>query len=373
MTANLLILGAGGIGAAAAVLAAESPFVASLQIADLSLAAAEAVAASVGCNAKASAIDVTDAAALAALFGSVDAVINCVGPYYRFGPPVLGAAIAAGITYIDVCDDWDATLAMLGHGDAAAARGVTAIIGMGASPGTANIIAAHVARLVTAPHTLITGWSLDDDPGDPGGAANEHWLHQATGQIRVWRGGHYVDETPLRDVQVALPGWPARRALTIGHPEAVTLPRVFPGLETCLNVMTLPGGLEALLTRAVGLVNAGGMSFRDAGLAAFSDYVPGAGPRQPEYPGVWALAEGEEGRAAAWIPDYGRLADIHTVTAAPTIAAFNLLMSGTPVPRGVVTPEEAFEPLAYFAELARLAGVDGAYIHTVIEGAADAP
>jgi hypothetical protein len=161
--------------------------------------------------------------------------------------------------------------------------------------------------------------------------------------------------------------------LTIGHPEAVTLPRVFTSLDTCLNVMTLPGGLEDLLTRAVGLVNAGGMSFRDAGIAAFSEYVPGAGPLQPEYPGVWALAEGEEGRAAAWIPDYGRLADIHTVTAAPTIAAFNLLMAGAPVPRGVVTPEEAFEPSAYFAELGRLAGVDGTYIHTMTEGAADAP
>lgn len=372
MTANLLILGAGGIGAAAAAFAAESPFVASLRIADLSFAAAEAVATSIGRDSQALAVDVTDAEALSALFGTVDAVINCVGPYYRFGPPVLAAAIAAGITYIDVCDDWDATLAMLGQREAAAARGVTAIIGMGASPGTANLIASHVARLVINPRVLVTGWSLDDDPGDPGGAANEHWLHQATGQIRVWRHGQPVDEAPLQDFEVALPGFPPRRALTIGHPEAITLPRVFSGLETCLNVMTLPGGLESLLTRAVALVRDDGMSFRDAGLAAFADYVPGAAPHLPEYPGVWALAENDTQRAAAWIPDYGRLEDIYTVTAAPTIAAFNLLMACAPAPVGVLTPEEAFDPSAYFAELGRLAGVSGNYVQTVIEGADNA-
>jgi saccharopine dehydrogenase-like NADP-dependent oxidoreductase len=368
---HLLILGAGGIGAAAAAFAAESPHVARLTIADLELSAAEAVAASLSKQAEAGAIDVTDETALAALLGRVDAVMNCVGPYYRFGPPVLAGAIAAGVTYIDVCDDWDATLTLLAQHDAARAHGVTAIIGMGASPGTANLIAAHVARAVEAPHTLITGWSLEDDPGDPGGAANEHWLHQATGTIRVWRSGHYVDEAPLRELAVALPGWPSRRALTIGHPEAVTLPRAFPGLDTCLNVMTLTGGLEALLKRAVALVDQG-LSFREAGLAAFADYITGAGPHLPEYPGVWALAEGATDRAAAWIPDYGRLDNIHTTTAAPAIAAFNLLMAGKRSSSGVLTPEEAFEPATYFAELGRIAGVPGAYLHTVTERVSDA-
>jgi saccharopine dehydrogenase-like NADP-dependent oxidoreductase len=372
MTKDLLILGAGGIGAAAASFAAGSPHVGRLTVADLSPAAAEAVAAALGGRAEACAVDVSDPQALAALLGRVDAVINCVGPYFRFGPPVLAAAIAAGVTYIDVCDDWDATLAMLDQDAAAKARGVTAIIGMGASPGTANLIAAHVAGLVANPKTLITGWSLDDDPGDPGSAANEHWLHQATGTIRVWRGGRYVEEPPLRDVPVALPGFPPRRALTIGHPEAVTLPRVFAGLDTCLNVMTLPGGLESLLQRAVGLVEDKGLSFRDAGIAAFSEYVPGAGPHLPEYPGVWALVESEAQRAAAWIPDYGRLEGIHPVTAAPTVAAFNLLMRGSAAPAGVVTPEEAFAPADYFAELGRIAGIAGDYLHSVVEPVSDA-
>lgn len=134
MTKDLLILGAGGIGAAAASFAAESPQVGRLTVADLSLTAAEAVAAALGGRAKACAVDVNDPQALAALLGSVDTVINCVGPYFRFGPPVLAAAIAAAVTYIDVCDDWDATLAMLEQDAAAKARGVTAIIGMGQAP-----------------------------------------------------------------------------------------------------------------------------------------------------------------------------------------------------------------------------------------------
>jgi short subunit dehydrogenase-like uncharacterized protein len=43
-------------------------------------------------------------------------VLNCVGPFYRFGPPVLTAAIKAGVSYLDVCDDWEPTLDMLEQG-----------------------------------------------------------------------------------------------------------------------------------------------------------------------------------------------------------------------------------------------------------------
>jgi lysine 6-dehydrogenase len=39
-------------------------------------------------------------------------VVNCVGPYYRYGPGILKAVIACGINYVDVCDDFDATEAL---------------------------------------------------------------------------------------------------------------------------------------------------------------------------------------------------------------------------------------------------------------------
>jgi saccharopine dehydrogenase-like NADP-dependent oxidoreductase len=241
------------------------------------------------------------------------------------------------------------------------------IVGMGASPGTANMIAAYVAGSIDNPQTLITGWSLDDDPGNPEGAANEHWIHQATGTIRVWRDGAYVDEPPLASIPVAMPGYEPRNALTIGHPEAVTLPRVFSNLRLCLNVMTLPGGLEVVLKRAAALVDQDGMALMDASRQAFSDYVPGAGPHQPVYPGVWAIADNGTDRASAYIPDYGRMTEINTITAAPAIAGLNLIFDDKAKRSGVLVPEEAFTPEHYFAELAAIAGVTTPFVTRTLD------
>jgi saccharopine dehydrogenase-like NADP-dependent oxidoreductase len=368
MSKTILLLGAGGIGGAAAMFAAESRHCGKLIIADRVLDSAAQLAAKHGA-AEPRQIDVTDSAALASLMAQADAVINCVGPYYRFGPPVLAAAVAAGKTYVDVCDDWDPTLVMLEQDAAARAAGVTAIVGMGASPGTANLVAAHVANAIRDPKTLITAWSLDDDTGNPDGAANEHWLHQATGQIRVWRAGRYVDEAPLAEIPVSLPGLPPRTALTIGHPEAVTLPRTYPTLQTCLNVMTLPGGLEIALQQAARMVDEDGLTLREASRKAFTNYVPGNGPERPVYPGIWASADNGTERATAYIPDYGRMTEINTITAAPAIAGLNLILDGKVKRTGVLAPEEAFSPDVYFAELAEIAGIAGEFVSLTLDRA----
>ncbi|MFX5351239.1 saccharopine dehydrogenase NADP-binding domain-containing protein, partial [Acinetobacter baumannii] len=59
---------------------------------------------------RAARVDVTDDAALRNALESADLVVNTVGPYYRFGLPVLQAAIATGTHYIDICDDWEPTV-----------------------------------------------------------------------------------------------------------------------------------------------------------------------------------------------------------------------------------------------------------------------
>ena len=108
-----------------------------LVVADLDLAAAEKIVAECAPSARthlrAASVDVTDPTALAALLRPADVVLNTTGPFYRLGVPVLQAAIEAGCHYIDICDDWEPTLDMLALHDEAAARGVLAVIGMGAS------------------------------------------------------------------------------------------------------------------------------------------------------------------------------------------------------------------------------------------------
>ncbi len=351
----VIVLGAGVVGRAAAHYAAALPGVASLIVADRDFENARSVLAEAGGRGEARAVDVTDDLALQALLGRGDAVLNCVGPFYRFGPPVLAAAIAAGRPYLDICDDWEPTLAMLGQAEAARRAGVTAVVGQGASPGTANLIAASVVAALPDATTLITGWSLDDDPGDVVSAANEHWLHQSTGVIRLLRDGAMADDPPLRELEVAFPGLPSRPAHTVGHPEAVTLPH----LTTCLNVMTLPRALTETLRRAARAVDADGLSIRDAAQKVLVEHRPGHAEDWPTYLGVWAIAEGPGGRAGAFLRDYGTMTDMATTTAAPLVAGLDLLLRGEARGTGVLTPEQAFAPKPYFAALGRVAGIKG--------------
>ncbi|MBN2159999.1 MAG: saccharopine dehydrogenase NADP-binding domain-containing protein [Spirochaetes bacterium] len=74
-----------------------------------------------------------------------DVVLNCVGPFYSTVKQILGAVIEAGIQYVDVCDDVDVTEEIFGLDESAKSAGVTALIGMGNSPGVTNIIAKMAA------------------------------------------------------------------------------------------------------------------------------------------------------------------------------------------------------------------------------------
>lgn len=363
--AHVVLLGAGVVGRAAACYVAGLSGVASLTIADRDPAAAAAALAGAGGRGRAVAVDVRDHDALVAVAGLGDVVLNCVGPFFRFGPGILAAVLAAGRPYLDICDDPEPTLTMLAADDAARRAGVTAVVGQGASPGTSNLLAMRCVSDLGGCNSLITGWSLDDDPGVPESAANEHWIEQATARIPVWRDGALRREEALREIDVALPGFLPRPALTIGHPEAVTLPRLLTGLVTCLNVMTLPASLAETLRRAARAVHTEGAAPAEACRRELARHVPGALPELPEYPGVWALAQGNAGSVGAYLRDYGNMTDMATTTAAPLVAGLSLLLAGKAARHGVLTPEEAFSPRDYFTTLAGIAGVDGEIVQMV--------
>lgn len=85
--------------------------------------------------------DAEDADSVREVIDGAAVVLNCVGPFYRSVKVVLGAVIDAGIHYVDVCDDVDVTQEILEWDDRAKRAGVTALIGMGASPGATNLLA----------------------------------------------------------------------------------------------------------------------------------------------------------------------------------------------------------------------------------------
>ena len=74
-----------------------------------------------------------------------DLVVNCIGPFYKTVKNILEQVIDAKINYVDVCDDVDVTLEIFELHEKAKNAGITALIGMGSSPGATNLLAKFAA------------------------------------------------------------------------------------------------------------------------------------------------------------------------------------------------------------------------------------
>ena len=99
---RVLVVGAGGVGAAAAAVAARREFFERFVLADIDLARAERAAAPLGDRGGSAQVDASDAAAIAELARAerADAILNACDP--RFNPPIFEAAFDAGCTYLDM-------------------------------------------------------------------------------------------------------------------------------------------------------------------------------------------------------------------------------------------------------------------------------
>ncbi len=176
-------------------------------------------------------LDAFDPASITAAIEGCDVVLNCVGPFYKTVETVLGAVIEAGIDYVDVCDDVDVTDGVLGMDAKAKEAGVTALIGMGSSPGATNLLAkfAHDVLMDSTDSVDIFhahGGEPFEGPGVIG-----HRFHCMTIEIPMYLDGElqYVDyfepggialrekfTFPVLGDEVLLYPYP--------HPEQVTLP-----------------------------------------------------------------------------------------------------------------------------------------------------
>ena len=285
--------GCGGMGRYAVRTAADYDFVDEIVVADVDLERAKAFAASVAPKAHAVAVDATDDASLDAAIAGCDVVLNTVGPFYRFGVPILRAAIRGGACYLDINDDWEPTLDMLELAPEARDAGVTAVVGLGASPGVSNLLALKAMEGFDNVERIVTGWSfgysdrvLSDAQEDRTSAALVHWLHQCSGTIRVFRDGNPVDVKPLDELSVDYPGLGVGRAWTVGHPEAVTLPRSH-AVASSVNVMVGSSFVIEVLRRLARQIDEGTLSVEDA--AALMTSIEPPGTRDRRRPPIRAL------------------------------------------------------------------------------------
>jgi saccharopine dehydrogenase-like NADP-dependent oxidoreductase len=157
---RLLILGSGGVGSAAALIAARRPVFDEVVLADYDLARAEAAAAATSDHRfSARQVDASDQAAIQALMADVaaDAVLGATDP--RFTMPIFQAALSQRIHYLDMAASlsvphaerpYEQTGVKLGDAQFALAEqwaqsGHLAIVGMGVEPGLSDVFVRHAA------------------------------------------------------------------------------------------------------------------------------------------------------------------------------------------------------------------------------------
>ncbi len=365
----IIIGGAGDMGRVACAATVADPEITSVVVADRDAERATALADQLGPKAGAMAVDITDRAALLAAIADVDVVVNTVGPFYLYGRPVLEAAIEAGKHYVDIADDWEPTIEMLELDDAAHDKGITAIVGIGASPGLSNLLAAVAHDQLDTVDRLFTGWrggsGIPKAPENPDdvepAAAIDHWIHNLAEPIQIWRDGEFQSADALEEFTLDYPGIGPGTVWTCGHPEPITLPRYFPEIRESLNVMfSRPGLIDAART-VRDRVRSGELTVPEASkelILSPSRRGPEAGP-VPDFPGVFAYAEGtKDGRPARVAVSTNHMpeGEMGEATCVPLAIAVGMLARGEIKATGVLGPEGGIDPGIFFDRLAPWAG-----------------
>lgn len=206
-------------------------------------------------------LDVTDRGSLQNSLRDADVAVNCVGPFYKYAPAVLETAIEAGIDYVDVCDDYDTTETVIDdlHQKASDAD-VTCIVGLGASPGLTNVIAAYAARQLDSVSDVAV-YVTRGIAEEAGAAIPYHMLHCWLGEVPVYLNGQRGTAHGLVDGEqyVTFPE-PFGQAPVyyFGHPETVTIPRYIEGVQnaSCKGTFFPSDFREALLrAQSLGLLS----------------------------------------------------------------------------------------------------------------------
>jgi saccharopine dehydrogenase (NAD+, L-lysine-forming) len=160
-----------------------------------------------------------------------DVVLNCSGPFYKFVKIVLKTVIHAGINYVDVCDDVDVTEEILQMDEEAKSAGISALIGMGSSPGVTNLLARFAADQLLDETESVDIYHTHGGEPIEGEGVIAHRFHCMSIDVPMFLDGElkYVkffepDGIALQeDVEFKMIG--KTRVYPYPHPEQVTIPR----------------------------------------------------------------------------------------------------------------------------------------------------
>ncbi|MFQ5979990.1 MAG: saccharopine dehydrogenase family protein [Candidatus Heimdallarchaeota archaeon] len=246
MTKIIVLGGCGAVGSVAVSTLASLPDFSEIIIGDINIERAHRIIAELGSQkVKPLQVDAGDPESLKSAVLKADIVLNCIGPFYIFGPRILKAAIEARKNYVDVCDDVDATIELLEMNTIAQQSNITALIGMGSSPGVTNLLAKYAAdNLLDEVNSIDIYHAHGGEPFEgPGVIA--HRFHAMTADIPVFIDGqfHHVEffeeSGKALEEDVAFAKLGTFTVAPYPHPETITLPKYIPGVKKVTNKGTV--------------------------------------------------------------------------------------------------------------------------------------
>jgi saccharopine dehydrogenase (NAD+, L-lysine-forming) len=309
-------------------------------------------------------IDVNDHAGLVKAMKDVDVVINCAGPFYKTAVAVAGAAVEAKVSYVDICDDYEAVDVLFASeiDKAAKAAGITVLTGMGSDPGTNNVIAKWYADHLDRVDEIALYWvvSIADLTE---GAAWDHSLHMTTGKVPQYLDGklEYVDGGTGEATAQFLDPLGTCLIRYVGHPQPLTMPRYIKGLKrVIIKGALIPPWVDGLIKeqKESGFLSKEPVEVKGAKVAPYDltlllwNTIPANRDRGPAASGLKVTVKGErQGRQVTYTADIaGRMAP---GTGMPAAIAAVMLYEGEVKAKGLVAPEGCIDPEKFFAALLR--------------------
>ena len=352
-----------------------------ITVADASVKGLKRVEAELGNKVKTACADVNDREAVVKLLKGADVVISTVGPFYKYAASVIKAAIDARVNLIDIDDDFDATRDSLELDDDARKAGITAIIGMGASPGVTNLMAKLGASRMDRTDDIRLYWG--ESAIDPtGSAAMMHWFHITAEKVPVFINGKWVEAQGFTEPEVVefLPPVGKLEVVLTGHPEPVSLPRYIKGVKnvSIKGALYPPKMMELyrwLIDTGFGsnemfMVNDSvSMPFRELAVRIirsiprfapgyFKDILEDALGKYEGCAGTFKIVVNGQKAGRQVTRTYDLMADnVAHSTALPAVMAAQALLDGKVKEAGVMAPEGALDAAMFLEAMSRDARV----------------
>jgi saccharopine dehydrogenase (NAD+, L-lysine-forming) len=259
---RVTVLGGGGaVGSIATKTLASSGVFSDITVADINLATAgKMVKEAKGVNVTAVEFSAESPASIREAITGSAVILNCVGPFYRYGPVIFKAVIEAGIDYVDVCDDFDATEALLAMDDKAKKAGVSALIGMGSSPGVANVLVRFCADSLLDQVESVDIYHAHGGEKIEGAAVVKHRIHSMKMDIPMFLNGQsttvklFEESGRALEEETEFENVGTYRVYAYPHPETITLPHYLKGVKRVTNLgLVLPPAYAELIKGTVRL------------------------------------------------------------------------------------------------------------------------